>query len=683
MHFSGSTWDTSGDIAIECLARTVAALLAAAIACAMLGYQVPDLAYLFAVPVVFASVLFGPLSTAVTAIVALFLIMYIGISRLGLVFLSAYVFLPFAITSLTTVASWLSQRSLYTALTWAWNGYERARQNEQAARERRAELRRALKALDEATHRLERANHMLALAREQAEEARRLKQQFAQTISHELRTPLNLIVGFTELMARSPEYYGEPLPIAYMRDLSIVHRNARHLQSLVNDVLDLARIEAAQMGLILENINPATLVKEAVNTARSLVESRGLALHTEIEPDLPNLRVDPTRIRQVLFNLLNNAARFTEKGSVTVSVRRRGQEVIFSVADTGVGIAPEDIPKIFQEFQQLDGSTRRRHGGAGLGLAISRNFVQLHGGRIWVESEVGKGSTFSFALPVQQPNMVITNISHSTQRSRTKPTRKDKESVLLAVTRSLSAAGLLTRYVQGVRVVTACDLEQAREAAREILPQAVVIDTASISLKTGEPGSLARQWNLSNVPFIACPLPGEEPLRQQLTVDGYLIKPVSSTALWDVLRRFGEGIDRVLVVDDDKDFVRLLSRIMDSPVRRYEVGSAYTGHEALEMLRRWKPDLVLLDLGLPDIDGLQIIERMQADTEWRNIPIIVVSGRDEISNLQALKGSMVVAKADRLIPGEVVRWIQGIVDTATKMSSPEKEKRRIRQRGFS
>ena len=122
---------------------------------------------------------------------------------------------------------------------------------------------------------------------------------------------------------------------------------------------------------------------------------------------------------------------------------------------------------------------------------------------------------------------------------------------------------------------------------------------------------------------------------------------------------------------------------MDSPVRRYEVGSAYTGHEALEMLRRWKPDLVLLDLGLPDIDGLQIIERMQADTEWRNIPIIVVSGRDEISNLQALKGSMVVAKADRLIPGEVVRWIQGIVDTATKMSSPEKEKRRIRQRGFS
>jgi signal transduction histidine kinase len=231
---------------------------------------------------------------------------------------------------LVALASYLSENNLYTALDWLWHAYGLAHKNEQEAFERRAELRRALKALDEATHRLERANYMLVLAHDEAETARRLKQEFPQTISHELRTPLNLIVGFTELMIESPEHYKEPLAPAYLRDLNIVHRNASHLQKLVNDVLDLARIEAAQVAMLPEETDPAVLVREAVNTARSLIESRHLALHTEIEPDLPHLWVDPTRIRQVIFNLLNNAARFTEQGSVTVRVCRHGEVIACS-----------------------------------------------------------------------------------------------------------------------------------------------------------------------------------------------------------------------------------------------------------------------------------------------------------------------------------------------------------------
>jgi len=291
---------------------------------------------------------------------------------------------------------------LYTVLEWVWNGYEQARRNAQVSQQRGAELRQTLKALNEAMHRLERTQHMLALALEQADEARQVKQQFVQTISHELRTPLNLIIGFTELMAQSPEYYGYPLPEPYVRDLSIVHRNASHLQSLVNDVLDLARIEATEMSLVLELASPADLVAEAVSTARSLIESQGLALQMEIEPDLPDLQVDSTRIRQVLFNLLNNAARFTERGSVTVSVRRQEDEVIFSVQDTDVGIAPEDISKVFQEFKQLDGGTRRRHGGIGRPRpGDQQEFCRATWRAHWVHERSGGGQHFFLCPSVE------------------------------------------------------------------------------------------------------------------------------------------------------------------------------------------------------------------------------------------------------------------------------------------
>ena len=344
-----------------------------AIGCGVLGYHSLEATYLFILPILLAGVLLGQVTMVLGTAAAFLFTFTVGTRRMGLPWHSTDVALPLVTIVLSTVASWLSTRNLYTALDWVWSGYEQARQNEEVARDRRAELRRALKALDEATYRLERANYMLALVRDQAEEARRLKQQFAQTISHELRTPLNLIVGFTEAMIQSPEYYGSQLPATYVRDLSIVYRNANHLQSLINDVLDLSRIEAAQMSLLPEETDPARLIQDAVETARGLVEARGLTLHTKVQDGLPTLWVDPVRIRQVLLNLLNNAARFTERGGVTVSAHRQEEMVVLSVSDTGVGIAEEDLPRIFREFQQLDGTTRRRHKGAGLGLAISQN----------------------------------------------------------------------------------------------------------------------------------------------------------------------------------------------------------------------------------------------------------------------------------------------------------------------
>ena len=635
-----------------------------AVTCAMLAFKRYDLIYMFCLVIACASVLLVPSLTL--ALASLTLLVQIAVLHLVLdiPIFSFRIALPVIVTAAIAAASILTARTLYAALGWVWQGYEQALNNERIARDTSADLRQALRSLDEATYRLERTNRMLDLAREQAEEARQLKQRFAQNISHELRTPLNLIVEFTGMMAHSPEYYGTPLAAGYIRDLSIVYRNARHLQSLVSDVLDLARIEAAQVGLILENADPGELVREAVATARSLVEAKGLRLREEIAPQIPELRIDATRIRQVLFNLLNNAARFTDEGVVTVAVKQQASEVVFSVSDTGVGIPAEDIPRVFREFEQLDGGTRRRHGGVGLGLSISRGFVELHGGRIWAESQVGKGTIFSFALPIEPMKTRVTAARWVTTPRRLATSKGDD--LLLVVTKSLSGGGILSRHMQGVRTIVVSDLSQAIEMAKRLFPQGMIVDIASVDIPDGGVAGLARTCGLTDVPIMACPLPGEGSLRRSLAVDGYLIKPITQPALLDVLRPFGEAVDRIQVIDDEQDFVRLLRRFLSTSVRSYQVRSAYTALEGLEMMRQRPPDLLLLDLGLPDVAGETVIEVMRAEGELASIPIVVVSGQEQIDNLRLLDGELVVARSNGLEIGDLIQWMQRIVDTSTR-----------------
>jgi len=633
------------------------------VACAMMAFQSPYLAFLFVLPVIFASILLSRARVLLTAAVAIACSLFISIRVLGEPGPQVFaVWFPLSLIGLVAFASLLSALSLYTALEWTWSGYERARQNERIASVRQGELRAALKALDEATYRLERTNYMLALARDQAEDARRLKQQFAQTISHELRTPLNLIVGFTELIVQAPEYYGGPLPAAYVRDLGIVHRNACHLQSLINDVLDLARVEASEMAIVPEEVDPEALLRDAVSAARSLVEAHGLALRIEIEPGLPRVWLDPGRIRQVVFNLLSNAARFTEQGWVAISLKRRHDDLLFAVADTGVGIAPDQLPHIFEEFRQVDPGARDAHGGSGLGLPISRRFVELHGGRMWAESRPGSGSTFFFTLPIARERAAAA--LKPLPRSAAAPAPSCEEPVLLAVTRSTAASGLLTRYLHGCRTVVVEDLEQARNAAGRLLPQAVIIDSTDKDLSAADLRQLAQEWQLPHVPFLACSLPGEESLRRQLAVEGYLAKPVNRQGLLDALRPFGEGVDRVLVIDDDQDFTRLLARLLDNPIRRYQVMSARTAQEGLALVEQYRPDLLLLDLMLPDMKGDQVIRILRADPAHARLPIIVISAQDEVTGIGAVPASLLATRAAGAPPSEVVRWVQGVLDAA-------------------
>ncbi|MEN6479103.1 MAG: ATP-binding protein [Anaerolineales bacterium] len=628
---------------------------------AILSWGRWELASLLVLPVIFSSVLLGVGSTLLVVTPCCVLTVFLLAGQLSFAVQSATVLVPMGMIVIVAILAVQSARNLYTALDWVWSGYQQAYHNELTAREGQAELRRTLKALDESTYRLERTNYMLALARSQADEARRLKQQFSQTISHELRTPLNLIVSFTELMMESPEHYKVPLPPAYARDLAVVHRNARQLESLINDVLDLARIEAAQMALVPEEAAPATLVRDAANAIRSLIEARGLSFQVSIEPDLPNLWLDPGRIRQVLYNLLINAARFTERGGITVSVQRVDREIIFAVADTGIGIAPENLSRVFEEFRQADGGTRRSHGGAGLGLAISKRFVELHGGRIWVESEPGQGSVFSFALPIESPD--LSPSSAVGVPGALGAGAAIEEPVLLAVTPSHTAASLLTRYMRGCRTVLAQDIERGRLVAKQQVPQVVLVDAAQQPVTPDDLTSLAHSWGLPNVPFLACHLPGEEPLRQRLAVDGFLIKPVSRSRLQDVMLQLGADIDRVLVVDDDRDFARLMERFLREPLRQYQVATAYSGEEALQMVEQVHPDVVLLDLALPDMSGTEVAARLRGNG-GRNAPkIVIVSAQEEIDNMEALPGVMLSVTAGGVSPGLIVDWVQHVVDT--------------------
>ncbi len=641
------------------LARYVLAwgILAAALLAAS-AFSAPGIHYVLIIPITVAGVLLGGRGFAALALAAL--AGNLVIFRLqGTTGVEAW--LSTALLALITGTTALSVNNLRTALAWVWRGYDQAQENEEIAQARAAELQRALKALDEATYRIERSNYMLALARDQAEEARRLKQQFVQNISHELRTPLNLIVGFTELMTRSPEYYGRPLAPAYLRDLTIVYRNAQHLQTMVNDVLDLARLDTAQVSVTREPVDPAQLVQETVETARSLVESAGLALSVEIEPGLPILHIDPTRIRQVLLNLLNNATRFTERGGITVRVARGGDEVHFAVSDTGVGIPPEQVARVFEEFNQVDGGTRRRHGGTGLGLAISKRFVELHDGRIALQSTPGQGSTFTFSLPVEAQSPLAVPGVHPQAEVRQEP-------LVLIATRSQRGAGALGRYLHGCRTLVVPDLAEAQALARELTPQLVILDQALAA--AGEAGPSAaeeahqfvRDLGLPRLPVLTCPLPAAEREAAALQVDGYLTKPVSGPDLWNALRRFADGVSRVLVVDDDADFVRLMGRMLAMSAQRYQVLEAYTAGEALTVAQRRRPDLVLLDLGLPDMHGAKIIPRLRAMAGLADVKIIVVSGHDAYDAGEPLHGPITVERAGALSVTEVVHWAQAALD---------------------
>lgn len=565
---------------------------------------------------------------------------------------------PSALILLTALASWLSARRLFTALEWMLSMTREAQSKAEEARRHRAELQRVMKTLDEAYVRLERANEALIFAREAAERAYRFKAEFVANVSHELRTPLNLIVGFSEMMATAPESYGGvSLPREYRGDVMAIYRSARHLSALINDVLDLSRIEAGRLPLTKEPADLAEVVREAAEMVRGLAEARGLRLDLELPEALPLLRFDRTRIRQVLLNLLTNATRFTDRGWIRVRACLAPGEVILAVEDSGRGIPPDRLAEAFEAFGQLDEDHVRE--GSGLGLAVSKKFVELHGGRMGIASEVGKGTAVSFSLPVPQEGP-----EPPVSRLRTAPWRRapHEQPLVLVLHDDPRSIPLLRRHVEGYEFVLADTVELAHQAIEELSPEAVVMDTA-----------WAERWASSlplplpsYTPLITCPLPSMRRLGLLAGAVDYLPKPVTREELWDALRRLDHPVQTALIVDDDPHVVRLLARMLKAGDPALRVLEAFGGEEGLAIARAQRPDVILLDLLMPQMNGYAFLDNLAHDPEMACASVIIVSVRGIEQETAPMVGGIRLEKGDGLSLTEVLQALQAMLSAVIR-----------------
>ena len=567
--------------------------------------------------------------------------------------------LPVGFVLFTALTSWLGSRRLFTALAWALNMTQQAQKNAEEARQNRAEVQRVLVSLDDAYVRLERANEALIFAREAAEKAYRFKAEFVANVSHELRTPLNLIVGFSEMMATAPESYGGvPLPSQYRGDVTAIYRSAKHLSDLINDVLDLSQIETGKMPLTREPASLAEIAQEAVDIVRGLAEARGLHLQVDIPADLPMLMLDKTRIRQVLLNLLTNALRFTQVGRILVRVRAKGQEAIVSVEDTGCGIAPDKLMHAFEAFGQMTEAQLRE--GSGLGLAVSKKFVELHGGRMWLESEVGRGTTvyFSLAIPHEGQEVRISPLVRSAARQV-----RPAEPRVLVLHDDVRTLDILRRHIHGCRFVFADNASTAARIIRDEAPAVVVADIAPGEGPVGAASSLALP---AHITLITCPLPSMRRIGLLLGAVDYLPKPVTRKALSEALARLPRPPRKVLVVDDDVHIVRLLARMLRACDGSLQILKAFGGKEGLDTARAERPDVILLDLYMPGTSGYDLLQQLARDEELSDTQTIIVSVRTVEQESRPIQGELRLKRDAGFALTEILQLLQTTLSVITQ-----------------
>ncbi len=544
---------------------------------------------------------------------------------------------------------WALTHHLFRALKWYEDSYATAEHKTREAREHRAQLVDAWRQLDTAYYRLERANAALEIAWKAAGEAERSKMMLVTNISHELRTPLNLIVGYSEMIMTSPgSYGGTALPPPYRVDLNAIYRSAQHLLALTDDVLDLARLEVGHLGLVREPVDFPHVVRDAVAMVREYVEAKGLYLRLGISDTLPPLILDHLRIRQVLLNLLTNAARWTDSGGIDVQVIDCDDHVRVTVADSGPGIGPEEQSRIFQRFETATGKATDGRTGTGLGLPISQAFVELHGGKMGVDSVLGVGTSFWFTLPLESTGGFATSASSG---GMIPGYLRQHDRVLVLVSDDPSVVGVFRRHLQGFRVETTTTLVAAEARAAELKATAIVAD---IDLH-GEPSE-------SQVPLLRCPLPHGDRFLENLGISDYLVKPVTREGVLRAIQGVGTVVNSILIVDDDAWFTQLLSRMLSTGGTSYTIACAHTGDEALAKMRQSPPDLVLLDLAMPSVDGAATLKEMASDPRLRVTKVIIISASDETEQMASLGQDIRLTKPQGFRLVELARLIVSVAD---------------------
>jgi signal transduction histidine kinase/DNA-binding response OmpR family regulator/PAS domain-containing protein len=473
----------------------------------------------------------------------------------------------------------------------------------------------------------ERSEKQLRAAKDVAEAATQAKSQFLASMSHELRTPLNAIIGYSEMLHEEAADLGQD---GFLPDLQKIQDAGKHLLSLINYILDLSKIEAGKMDVLIEEFDVPDLLAEVASVIQPLMAKNANRLEVDCAPDLGTMRSDQTKLRQNLFNLLSNAAKFTEQGQITLAARRMVQDgndwLEFRVSDTGIGMTPEQVGRLFEAFAQAEASTSRDYGGTGLGLAITKQFCRMLGGGVAVESAPGRGSIFTITLPAICPGP-----RDAVVETRSPSSRADVIGRVLVIDDDRSTHDLLEKELssEGYEVLHAMGGREGVKVAKDVRPDLITLDIIMPDLDGWSVlRTLKDDPDLRETPVVLVTIMGDRDLGFALGAADFITKPFERERLVQAVNRHrrGDGAARVLVVDDDAKSRDVLRRTLTK--EGWMVAEAANGREALDQLQRGRPVLVLLDLMMPEMDGFEVLERMRRDEAWHDIPVIVVTAKD-------------------------------------------------------
>ena len=511
-------------------------------------------------------------------------------------------------------------------------------------------------------------------AREKAEDANKSKSEFLANMSHELRTPLNAIIGYSEMLEEDAEDMGQD---DFVPDLQKISGSAKHLLELINAVLDLSKVEAGRMELYLESFAIAPMVRTIAATLQPIADKQGNMVVLHCPENIGNLYADQTKVRQSLYNLLSNACKFTESGEISLTVSEdAGEEIVFSIKDTGIGMTPEQLEKVFKAFTQADASTTRKYGGTGLGLTITKQFIEMMGGHISVTSQYGYGTEFTVHIPRQ----VESEAAESTppqfapvQLSKMSlPTTAEGQpgGTVLVIDDDEHAREIMQRFLTdaGYEAVVSSSGLEGLHLAEDIMPDLIILDVLMPDLDGWSVlQNLKGSPELADIPVVMMTMVDAEKVGFSLGATDFLTKPLQRDRLLDLLDKYVGSADRdwMLVIEDDLPSQEMLGRLLTREQWPYR--TAGNGKQALDILRtHGAPDLIFLDLMMPEMDGFEFLKVLRQQPEWQSVPVIVVSAKDLTAHERLELGDAVqgIHQKGQLDRDELLEEVQDFIEIA-------------------